>query len=353
MKKFLYKLLFYKKYKTILDINKISKILVLRYDRIGDLIVTLPLIETIKSQYPNINIDIVASDINKDILYQHPNINKIFIYNFRDKKNIFQFIKVFKQLRKEKYDVVIDPFFNNHSRSAGHLRAINAKFNIGVEKKNKYGLSAKDFKLFYDFSTFDKTKHLLTNIINISKILKINEENFIEKVTFPFYDEDKKANFFLKNYIGKNIIIFNIQGSTIQRSFNDDFIIYFSQKLATNKNNQIILICMPNRRKKLEEMIKQGECKNIITAKTKNIREAISLLKYSNLVISPDTSIVHGASNYSKTIISFYKNDDFNQTIFSPYKTEYKIFNYDNLFQLNKVDADYIFKSIKEESFSI
>jgi len=351
IKKAFYKLLFYKKYSYDFNPKNIKKILILRYDRLGDMVVTLPLIETLKQSYPEYQIDVLASQINASIIKNNSNISSIFIYNFREKKNFINFIKVFFKLRKRKYDMVIDPFFNNLSRSSAHLNIINARFNIGLEKKERYGLQANDFKLFYKATPFNSQNTLMENLLNISSIFKIERKDFKREITFNVEDEEINTINLLKKFKSKKIILFNIQGSIKERSFNNDFIFHFSSIITQNSNNQIILISMPERYKALEAKLNTLNNHQIILAKTKTILEAVALVKHADIIISPDTSIVHIASCFNKKLITFYKNNLFNKNIFSPFSQEYQMFQYDNLYKLNKDEADTIMNTIKNKGY--
>ena len=72
------------KSKTIsfpLNPNNVQSILLLRYDRLGDMVVTLPLIEYLKQQLPHCSIDIAASPRNIELLEEDDRINRRFIIN--------------------------------------------------------------------------------------------------------------------------------------------------------------------------------------------------------------------------------------------------------------------------------
>ena len=58
--------------------DKIKKILILRYDVIGDMIVTLPAIDLLKQNLPNVEIHIICSERNFPIIKNDNRINKIF-----------------------------------------------------------------------------------------------------------------------------------------------------------------------------------------------------------------------------------------------------------------------------------
>ena len=75
IKAYLLRLLTYKK-NTPFDIKKSKRVLILKYDRIGDMIVTTPIFRELKNAYPNISISVLASKVNKDVIRYNPYIDK-------------------------------------------------------------------------------------------------------------------------------------------------------------------------------------------------------------------------------------------------------------------------------------
>ena len=61
------------------DIQKSSKVLMLRYDRIGDMIITTPVFREFKSSFPDAEINVLASRSNSIILKNNPHVDNIFI----------------------------------------------------------------------------------------------------------------------------------------------------------------------------------------------------------------------------------------------------------------------------------
>ena len=96
-KAFLLKILTSKN-KVNFDIKKSKKVLILKYDRIGDMIVTTPIFRELKHAYPNIEISVLASQVNKDVIKYNPYVDDIYI-NY--KNNIFTDLPTLLKLRKE------------------------------------------------------------------------------------------------------------------------------------------------------------------------------------------------------------------------------------------------------------
>ena len=77
IKAYLLKLLTNKQ-KNLFDIKKSKSVLILKYDRIGDMVVSTPIFRELKIAYPNISISVLASKANKDVIKNNPYIDKIY-----------------------------------------------------------------------------------------------------------------------------------------------------------------------------------------------------------------------------------------------------------------------------------
>jgi len=88
------------------------KILLIRNDRIGDLILTLGALKSIRQKYPDSEITFLASSLNAPLLEKNKDINHIItIDNWWHKKSLKSFcnyLKMIKRIRKEKFDIGIE-----------------------------------------------------------------------------------------------------------------------------------------------------------------------------------------------------------------------------------------------------
>lgn len=94
-----------------MNFSKFNKILIIRFSSLGDVLLTTPLIRTLKSLYPHIEIDFLVREEFKSTLLNNPHINKLIPLK-RDYDN--------KQVRNEiitaNYNMIIDLQNNLRSR---------------------------------------------------------------------------------------------------------------------------------------------------------------------------------------------------------------------------------------------
>ena len=62
------------------------KILIIKRDKIGDMLLVTPMLQHLRQTLPNATIDFLANDYNYFVLKENKNIDRLFVY-FRTKHN--------------------------------------------------------------------------------------------------------------------------------------------------------------------------------------------------------------------------------------------------------------------------
>ena len=325
--------------------NSIKSILFLRYDgKIGDMIVNSLMFREIKKVYPDIKIGVVARGAAIDIIKDNPNVDRIYEY-YKDRKKIKDLAL---KIKEEKYDLLID--FSEMLR-VNQMMLINlcgARINIGLDRK--------DWKLF-DLSIesgkdFKWTEHITKRYLAYLIKLGLKKENI--NISYDIYLKDeKKYEVFFNEIKESKKIILNPYGASKHKSFNvetlENIITYLK-----DKDIAIILTYFGDKYKELEFLEKKYKYV-YIPKKIESILDTAILIKKSDYVISPDTSIVHIASAFNKKMITVYppKGGKYgvDHLVWAP-KSEYSrvIFCKDKTGNYDEIDINtFNFDEMKEE----
>ena len=329
--------------------NNIKSILFLRYDgKIGDMVVNSLMFREIKKVYPNIKIGVVARGAAIDIIKDNPNVDKIYEYH-KDRKKIK---KLALKIKEEKYDLMID--FSEMLR-VNQMMLINlcrARFNMGLDRK--------EWKLF-DLSIesgkdFKWTEHITKRYLAYLVKLGLKKENIDISYDIYLKNEKKYEAFFNKIKENKKIIL-NPYGASKHKSFSIETLENIINYLK-NKDTAIILTYFGDKYKELEFLEKKYKYV-YIPKKIESILDTAILIKKSDYVISPDTSIVHIASAFNKKMITVYppKGGKYgvDHLVWAP-KSEYNkvIFCKDKIGIYDEIDINtFDFDEMKEEVLNL
>ena len=325
--------------------NNIKSILFLRYDgKIGDMIVNSLIFREIKKVYPDIKIGVVARGAAIDIIRENPNVDKIYEY-YKDRKKIKDLAL---KIKEEKYDLLID--FSEMLR-VNQMMLINlcgARTNIGLDRKDweLFDLSiesGKDFKW---------TEHITNRYLAYLIKLGLKKENIDISYDIYLKDEKKYEDFFNEIKENKKIIL-NPYGASKHKSFNIETLENIINYLK-DKDIAIILTYFGDKYKELEFLEKKYKYV-YIPKKIESILDTAILIKKSDYVISPDTSIVHIASAFNKKMIIVYppKGGKYgvDHLVWAP-KSEYSrvIFCKDKIGNYDEIDINtFNMEEMKEE----
>ena len=330
---------------NFLEDNDIKSILFLRYDgKIGDMVVNSLMFREIKKVYPNIKIGVVARGAAIDIIKDNSNVDKIYEY-YKDRKKIKDLAL---KIKEEKYDLLID--FSEMLR-VNQMMLINlcgARINIGLDRK--------DWKLF-DLSIesgkdFKWTEHITNRYLAYLVKLGLKKENIDISYDIYLKDEKKYKAFFNEIKESKKLIL-NPYGASKHKSFSVENLENIINYLK-NRDIAIILVYFGDKYKELEFLEKKYKYV-YMPQKIESILDTAILIKESDYVISPDTSIVHIASALNKKMITVYppKGGKYgvDHLVWAP-KSEYSrvIFCKDKTGTYDEIDINtFNFDEIKEE----
>lgn len=110
------------------------KILIVRFRRVGDAVLTTSICSTLKKSIPDAEIHYVLNENIAPLFEHHPDIDKVIPFSDRELKSIFRYLKKIRQVMKEgKYDVIIDAR-STINTMLFPLMSLRSKYRIGLKK---------------------------------------------------------------------------------------------------------------------------------------------------------------------------------------------------------------------------
>jgi len=107
----------------------IRRILVVRHDRIGDMVLTTPLFAALRRVFPQARIMVLASRLNAPVIEQHPCVDEIVVYeNEAQLRRLGRFLDV---------DLAIDAYYTYLFRTAWHTVLLAARYRLGFERAGR------------------------------------------------------------------------------------------------------------------------------------------------------------------------------------------------------------------------
>ena len=272
------------------------KIIVLQQDgKIGDYIISSFIFRELKKYNPLTQVDVICSPKNENLFKINHFIDHFFVL---DKKAPCAYTKMGEKLAKENYDVLINLPVQLRNRELGLTRLIKAKNNMGYQKQNYkiFNLDIPGGQLHFSQIYADSIKKC--GVMNINSEYDIPDNS---------QQKEEIRNFIKDNQLENHIAI-NFFGAAGSRKFTEKNIRKFIERFKV-LNKKVLLLTYPEMTPLLKDIVVDFP-NAFIYENTQDIFDTVELLRYANVVISPDTSIIHIASGLNKKIIGFYKLED-------------------------------------------
>ncbi|MEN6622383.1 MAG: lipopolysaccharide heptosyltransferase II [Smithella sp.] len=289
------------KTKKKLPQENINKILIRGTNWIGDAILTIPAVESIRAAYPKAHIAVLAKPWVADIYKLFSDINEIIIYE-KKYDNIIGVFQLAHLLRKKKFDTAI--LLQNA------IEAAIIAFAAGIPQRAGYNSDGRGILLTHRVQRTREIRklHQTDYYLEMVKALgcaSVNKEMHLEtKIS------RNNAQRVLQKYIpdpAKEIVAL-APGATYgpaKRWFPDRFA-KIADKIAAEFPCQIILLGGKSDWNVAEEVCRYSSNNLINLAGVTNLEEAIYLISQCRIMISNDSGLMHIAGALNVPTIAIF-----------------------------------------------
>lgn len=260
-----------------------NKILLLRQDRIGDVLVSIAFLKKLRSLFPSAEIDIVLSYKNNSAFWA---ISKFVNRKYLLEKGVFKYIKLINQIRNDEYDLVIDLLDNSSSTSSILTRFTKAEYKLGFDKKNR--------KVYTHIVKIpNKWENHIVQRIN-ALLIPFAGTNLNEKSLGIRLSEEKLNE--AKELLGKKTksirLGINLTGSNLHRSWGVGNHIALLKSLENMKGKLEIFVFTTKGNKAMLDEIER-EFSGVSAPFVNSFELFSAMISTCDIVLSPDTSVVH------------------------------------------------------------
>ena len=264
------------------------KILIIHTAFIGDIVLSIPLIQRLKDMYPESKIDYLTLPSNSKIISNNPNLNEILIYDKKDKdKGLKGFLRVLKILKSKKYDYAVIP--HRFIKSIVLAKLAKIPKIVGFDVASGSWLLNK--KVHYDMK-----KHEVQRLLDL---IDYTGEKIPIKI-YPSEKDKEKVYGILKGYENKKIIVMAPGSQRPEKIWPIVNVKKVIEKLLNDTSN-LIIITGGMAEKKLDLNF---EDKNVIDLRGElSLLEFAAILEQADVIVSNDSSPVHIGSGFEKPFI--------------------------------------------------
>ncbi|NRB58549.1 MAG: glycosyltransferase family 9 protein [Winogradskyella sp.] len=275
------------------------KVLIIQQKMIGDVLATSILFEAIKEKHADYELHYLLNSHTYPVVENNPYIDKFVFFTPEHEKNTLKLIGLAKQIRKEKYDAVIDVYAKLSSQ-------IITLFSGAKTRISTY----KSFvSLYYNHLVKSEWKanegeRAIKSRLNLLKPIGISSEVIRPKIYLKEEEIQNAKEFLSSNGLNLEtpIIMISLFGSSDNKTYPNEYMVKVLDFIVSKTKSQILFNYIPNQKNQALSVYKKTK-KNtqahiFLDIYAKNLRDFIALTSQCNTLIGNEG----GAVNMAKAI---------------------------------------------------
>ena len=263
------------------DKSKVHKILIIKPAAIGDVLLCTPVIENLRHNFPDAEINFLTQSYCREVLAGNPYLNRVLTYDIGKGDGSFCLIR---NIHNQKYDLIIDLFGN--PRTAVIVFNSDAKYRVGY----RFGWRS----LAYNIKVKPRGGEVHNIEFNLDALRALNLEIVTHKPYLYINGvHEEYANDFFKNngLEGKKVIGINASGTWPTK-------VWYPKKFAElgkrfGKDAKILLFWGYDKEKETAIKIKDMIGDNALLIPEVNLKYMAALIKKCTLFVTNDTGPMH------------------------------------------------------------
>ena len=282
--------------------DNFKRILIVRTDRIGDVLLSTPVIKALRDYYPDAYIAVMVSPYAREIVEGNPNLDEVIIYDKDCKhKNWLGSIKFAQNLKKMKFDLALIL----HPTNRVHLVTFFARIPRRVGYDRKLGFLLTD-RIKHTKQLGEK--HELEYTLDLVRYLSLEPKDKNLFMLIKPTSEEWAEELFRQEGISESdkLLVIHPGASCISKIWP---LIRFAQvadRLVEKYGFKVLLIAGPKDISKAQDVSKNMHHPSINLAGKTSVSQLASLLKRCQLFISNDSGPVHIACAVGAPVISIF-----------------------------------------------
>lgn len=279
------------------------KILVIQQKMIGDVLVSTLLCNNLRKAYPNAQIDYMVYKSTLPVLQGITSVDNFILFEKKHRKSKLKFFKLIFDVRKEKYDLIIDAY----SKLESWLTVLFSNATTKISYK-KFG---RTFLYTHNVPLSDEPKSNIGLVIErrLSLLDPLNLDIEVEVTPNLIVTEEEKqfaSNIFNEHQLdrSKKTVMMSIIGSSTNKTYPLEYMSEVVDFVSTKMNANILFNYIPNQlelAQKVYDHCKEESKKNIFfNLLGKNLREFIIIMDSCDFIIGNDGGAINMAKALNK-----------------------------------------------------
>ncbi|GDX65717.1 hypothetical protein LBMAG36_07830 [Chlorobiota bacterium] len=285
-----------------------AKVLIMRHDALGDMIVTLPIFELIKQYHPQLEIHVACTVNNKVLIEDNPYIDAIHIVPISLAQKPLAHIQDILSLRKHSFDIIINCLTSSSSQNGVLVNLIAKKNSIRVSsyEGDQYACyyNAQSYKSADTINMWEKMFELITDVLGIDSPQE--ELRMPQLLIDSSYEYSAKKTLQQLELFDKSFIVINL---SVRQSKNACTLQQYETLIAglNNLSIHVLLLWMPADKALTDQLLLSNSPYTLAYPEGRHLFEVCEVIKKALWVFTPDTGMIHIATAVHTPVFAVYQ----------------------------------------------
>lgn len=290
-----------------LDGRSLRRILVVRDDRVGDMVLTTPLFAFLQHAAPEAEVDVLASRANAALIAHDDRIATVFVTD----RTWRWWATRARHIRARGYDLIINPISRYPYRQGvvmSLLATVDTYKVSGWRPVRFQGLFTKAFRIP------PRLTHMAESVLAIGQLALGDREigrHALERYPLSLAadgEADARIAQFLAAYRLERFIVVNISAATDpEREWSPERAADVVRLLLERHEGFAVVITpAPRKEGPATEVAQLCNSPRVIVAPVFPLSDLVALVRRALLVLSPSTALVHLASATGRPVVALY-----------------------------------------------
>jgi lipopolysaccharide heptosyltransferase II len=283
-------------------LSSLKRILIIRTDRIGDVVLSTPVIQALRNRFPQAYIAFLTGPDTEPALKHNSKLDEIIVYDklgaHRSWGNTLRFAG---KLRKNKFDIAFILHSTNRVNWITALAGI--RHRVGYDRRLGFLLTQR-----LKYTKGEGKKHEVDYNLDLLKAVGINED-FRKPSWTVLKTESKEINEFLEEErVGADdsIVVVHPGASTHTKRWSAQKFSELCKRLADDGKMRVVLVSGKGEAHITREVFEKGPSGMINWGGSLNLRQLAALLKRARLFIANDGGPVHISTAVGTPVVSIF-----------------------------------------------
>ncbi len=307
-----------------MNLPVVKNILLIRTDRIGDVVLSLPMLPVLRQHFPSAKITMMVRRYTKELVERHPCVDEVMVWEANGERSLMQNVSL---LKKKQFDVAILPYPRFNLALIMFLAGIPIRVGTGYRwysflmnrKIFEHRKDAKRHEVEYNLNLLSAIGIDLTGKPQFEFAIPVDVQNAVEQVMRS------------DGILDSRFAVLHAGSGGSARDWSVENFAKLGDELQSAVNIKVVLTGEKNEKKLVETLASKMKSTPINYTGQFSLQELGALVRRASVFVSNSTGPLHIASMVGTPVVAFYPPIiQCSPVRWGPYTEKKRVFTADN-----------------------